>query len=148
MSETPPSKTSQRQKFKSVFQTGGSNEAIELLEKFILPFTKALPIVSSLDEAVLGFFAVHRREFFFARAVRDFNLPGKGYIAGNRPVYGVYPRRIKKGQKLLIAVDKKEGTARVEVRTASKDGEGEMRNFLLEKFEFETIKDWIEVLKK
>lgn len=128
--------------FNRFFKTKGTtDEAIEFTRHFLVPFAKAVKH-GVVDDVIAAFFAVEDRKFFWAKASREFKMPGKYYIAGNRPVYGAGPRKIKKGQTLLIAVDRKEGTARVEATIGERDC-----NFLLEKFEFETIKDWINVIE-
>lgn len=132
------SKTKLKQFFKA---EEGSEFAVELLEHWILPFSRGMKKYS-VDDVIATFFAMEDRKFFYVRAHRNFNLPGKFYVAGNRPVYGLGDRKIIKGQVMLVAVDRKEGTARVEV-----GGPDAERNFLLERFEFDTIKDWLDVLE-
>lgn len=131
-----------KQKFNSFFKTKEASDAgIELLQRFIIPFARGMKR-NTVDDVLEAFFATETRGFFYAKANRDFKLPGKYYVAGNRPVYGLAPREIKKGKVMLIAVDRKDSQARIEIVNKEKSN-----NFLLEKFEFETIKDWLDVIK-
>lgn len=135
---------SPKTKLKSFFKAGeGSESAVELLMKWIIPFSRGMK-KSGVDDVVSAFFSVDDRMFAYVKAKRSFTLPGKYYVAGNRPVYGagLTWRKIVKGQVLLMAIDRVDGTARVEVGPPD-DG----RMFLLEKFEFETVKDWLDVVK-
>ena len=127
-----------KQKLKSFFKAReSSDEAVELLKKFIIPFSRNFKRVG-VDDVLAAFFAVDDRNFVYVKATRDFKMPGKYYVAGNRPIYGLGPRQIKKNQTLLMAIDRQDGTARIEAVVDSQP-----RMFLLEKFEFITIKDWV-----
>lgn len=131
-------------KLKSFFKAGeGSESAVELLTHWILPFSRGMK-KTSVDDMVAAFFALDDRQIFYVKAKRNFRLPGKFLVAGNRPVYGlgIEHSKIKKGQVLLVAIDRKEGNARVEV-----GGPDAEKTFLLERFEFETIKDWLNVVR-
>ena len=133
-----------RTKFKRFFSSnGGSDEGLEIVQKFLLPFTRALPKWSmSIDDVLKAFFALDNREFFYVRAKRKFRLPGNLLIAGNRVSPGEFAKpTIEKGQVLLLALDRIEGTARV----AFFKDEKEM-NYRLFRFEIEAIKDLLEVI--
>lgn len=132
----------EKHKLRSFFKARESSEhAVELLEKWIIPFSRGMKR-AGIDDVIAAFFALNSRKFFWLRAVRDFTLPGKYYVAGNRPVYGLGPRKVPVGKVMLVAVDQAEGTARVEIKL-----DGKYCNYLLEKFEFETVKDWLEVIE-
>lgn len=130
-----------KQKLKTFFKARESSEsAVELLQKFIIPFSRGMRRVS-VDDVLAAFFAIDDRQFVYAKALRDFKMPGKFYIAGNRPVLGAGPRTIKEGQTLLLVPDRREGTMRIEAVIEKREC-----NFLLERFEIETIKEWIDVI--
>lgn len=132
-----------KSKFKKFFHTSKtSDSAIELLEKFILPFVQANPARGlSVDEVVGDFFAIDDRIFFYLKATRDFYLPGRLFIAGARAIKAQMKVRVRKGQKLLAALDRADNNVRIELVHM-----GEEKNFLLEKFEFEAIEDCLEVV--
>jgi hypothetical protein len=135
---------SPKTKLKTFFKSGeGSESAVELLVNWILPFSRGMK-KASVDDVIGAFFAVDDRLFAYVKAKRNFVLPGKYYVAGNRPVIGagLAFRKITKGQVLLMAIDRVDGTARVEVGNPD-----EGRMFLLERFEVETIKDWLNVIE-
>lgn len=121
-----------------------SEEAVELLRMFILPFSRKLK-KTGVDDTIAAFFGIDDRKIVWAKARRNFRMPGKYLIAGNRPLEGYGPsgvRNIRKRQTLLLAVDRDIGRARVELEV-----EGKSHSFQLERFEFETLKDWVEVLE-
>lgn len=132
-----------RKKFKGFFPLNkASDNGVELLERFIYPFIKALPQRSPSIESVLTmFFAAEDRVFFYLRALRGFELPAKLFIAGNRTTHDYKKVRIKKNQVLMAILDRRDQTVKIEIID-----EEERKNFLLEKFEFETMKDWVEVI--
>ncbi len=117
-----------------------SDSAVELLQKFIIPFSRGMKRVS-VDDVIAAFFGIDDRHFVYVKANRDFKMPGKYYVAGNRPIYGIGPRTINKGQSLLYVPDRQDQQARVAAFINGKEC-----NFLLEKFEVETIKDWLDVI--
>lgn len=131
-------------KFKKFFSTKqASDEGIELLKKFILPFTQELPQRGiGIDDVLTAFFGLNDRVFIYARAKRDFKIPGGLYIAGNRAVHTHGQNTVvKKDQVVLLALDRKDNICRLEVVI-----EGKELNFKLERHEFETIKDWLKVI--
>lgn len=130
-----------KKKFKAFFKMKEATDSgIELLEKFILPFSRQTRRLG-VDDMLEAFFSLNDRVFLYAKANRDFKLPGKYMLAGNRPVYGLAPREIKKGKVFLIVLDRKDRTAKLEIVIKEV-----AHNFLLEIYEFETIKDWLDVI--
>ena len=133
-----------KQKLKSFFKAGESSDyAVELLRMFILPFARKYKgRGNTVDDVLSAFFALEARRFVMVRAKEKFRLPGKYYLAGNRPVYGLGPRNIIKGQKILMAMDRKDSTARLETMI-----DNHYHCFLLESFELKTIEDKLEPFK-
>lgn len=133
-----------KQRLKSLFQArSGSEYAVELAQRFLIPFMRYYN-KQSLDESLADFFALNQRKIFYAKATRSFQLPGKYLVAGNRPIQGVGSqeiRNIKLGKVLLIVLDSVDQTAKVEIVVNDQS-----HCFLLERFEFETIKDWIKII--
>jgi hypothetical protein len=135
---------SPKTKLKSFFKAGeGSESAVELLTHFILPFSRGMK-KSGVDDVIAAFFGVDERGFFYCKAKRTFEMPGGYFIAGDRPVQGlkVPQRHIKRGQVMLVAVDRETSTARIDVGHVDNSA-----TFSLQKFEFETIKDWLDVIE-
>lgn len=135
-----------KRKLKSFFRVNKSNEAsdtaAELLEKFILPFAKHWNPLASVDDAIAAFFAMDERKFFWGKALKDFKLPGSHLKAGNREIRMTDPalRLIKKNQMLLLAVDRKDQSARVGI-----ERDGKELTFKLTRAQVEFLKDHIEV---
>lgn len=130
-----------KQKLKSYFKTRESSEsAVELLRMFILPFLKVWSPLASVDDAVMAFFATADRKFYHANAKRVFKMPGSLMVAGNRPIARVGERGVAKGQYMLLAIDRKDQSARIDINMVGKE-----RTFLLTRAELEYIKDQVEV---
>ena len=120
-----------KQRLKSFFKADQTSDAaVELLQYFIIPFSRGMKH-AGVDDVV------------YARANRDFKLPGKYFGAGNRPIYGLGPRAVKGDQTMMLVLDRVDETVKVELKL-----NGSEHNYLLEKFEFETIKDWIDVIEE
>jgi hypothetical protein len=132
-----------RKKFRQFFSTSKSSDyAVELLEKFILPFSHEYSKRgASVDDMISDFFAVDDRLFFYLKATREFTLPGSIFIAGRKTTKAYTKIQVRKGQRMLAALDRKDSTVRIEIVHY-----GESKNILLEKFEFEAIKDYLEVI--
>ncbi len=107
---------------------------------FILPFMKAWDPKASVDDAVAAFFAIEDRKFYHGNAKKSFKMPGQILIAGNRPVPRFGAREVTQGQYMLLAVDRRDQSARVDIRLTDKD-----RTFLLTRAELEYIKGNLEV---
>lgn len=133
-----------KKKFKDFFQTReATDETIEFTRMFIMPFASSLKKRGlSVDDVIGLFFSVEDRKFFYARANRDFKLPGALMVTGARGDKGQGPRSVRKGQKMLVVLDKKDGFAKIELKM-----NGEYLNYRLEQFEIKTIQDWIEEIK-
>jgi hypothetical protein len=130
-------------KIKQFFKTKDSSEhGAELWEKFILPFIKLWDPTKSIDEAVEAFFAVEHRKFYNGVARKNFMIHGKLMRIGGAPTkrYQKKLRAIRKGAKMLIAADKKDQTARVDVEV-----EGKETTFVLSRAEMEFLKDYVEI---
>lgn len=128
-----------RNRLRTFFKTKSSSDiSVEILRKFILPFSAQFKGRSvAIDDVIGAFFAIDDRQFYTLKARRQFKMPGKFMMAGNRPAYGIGARQVQKNQLLLAVVDRKSLTAKIELND---------QDFLLEKFELEAIKDWLDVL--
>ena len=142
VSKTPSNRISLRARLKAFFKVKDSTEnSILILEKFILPFAEKFNGDGQHEDTVLeAFFNTSNRHIFEVEAIRPFNMIGGMLTAGNRQIRGLLPRQIKKGQKMLVTLDRIDETARI----TFKDKEEEYE-YLLLKYEFETIKDWLNV---
>ncbi len=130
-----------KHKIKAYFKTRQSSDsAVELFRMFILPFMKAWNPEASVDDAVAAFFAVEKRKFYHANAKKSFRLPGVVARPHRKMSQSAPARFLAQGQYLLLAIDKQDQNARVDVTTMGKD-----RTFLLTRPELEYIKDYIEV---
>ncbi len=130
-------------KLKAYFKTKDTSEhAVEFMRMFILPFMKVWNPDASIDAAVEAFFGMNDRKFFYGVARRDFDMPGYYMKAGNRPVVRSMGglRAIVKGQQMLLAVDRRDNTARIDVVMNGKDC-----TFKLSRAELEFIKDYVDV---
>ncbi len=107
---------------------------------FILPFMKAWDPNASVDDAAMAFFAVNERKFYHGIAKRAFRMPGRLLLAGNRPTSRSSARAVVQGQYMLLAIDRVDQNARVDIRLGDKD-----LTFLLTRPELEYIKDQLEV---
>ncbi len=128
-----------RHKLKSYFKTRDTSEsAVELMRMFIFPFHRAWNPEASVDDAINAFFGSEQRKFFHGKAKRDFKIPGALYVTGTRTTIRVKEREIKEGQLLLLSIDKREQSARIEIIE-------QRRIFLLSRAELEYVKNYIEV---
>lgn len=133
-----------KNKIKSFFKTKDSTEAsIDILEKFIIPFASMFRSNAGIheDEVIGEFFNVRNRHIHEVVAKRDFMMPGAMVIAGRRTRRGVGDRRVLEGQKMLVIIDKAENNAKVFYRSGPREVE-----YLLERYEIETIRDWLNVV--
>jgi hypothetical protein len=133
-----------KQKLKTFFKTkDASDAAVDILRHFILPFSrqfKGRNVV--IDDVLSAFFALEDRRFVMLEAKHSFRLPGKYYVAGNKAIAGAGPRAIKKGQRFLAVLDRKDKTVKMETGEQT----GEYHAFLLQEFEFRTIEDHLNVI--
>jgi hypothetical protein len=132
-----------KQKLKTFFKTKDTTDAsVEILKQFILPFSKQFKgRNTTIDDVLESFFNTHTRRFAMLVAKRDFKLPGRYFVAGSKSIEGTGPRAVKKGQKLLVVIDKKERQAKIETTF-----NGNYHCYLLKEFEFKTIAEWCDVL--
>lgn len=132
-----------KHKLKAFFKTRDTSEhGVELLRMFILPFKELWNSQARPDEVIEAFFATEHRKFYHGIAKRDFKMPGQVFMAGNRPVQRFGARDVLEGQKMLLAVDKKDQNARVDITL-----EGKYRTFLLTRAELEHLKSCIKVME-
>ena len=120
-----------------------SDESVEILRMFILPFvSKYKGWGLSIDVIISAFFSSNTRHIFYARAKRNFRMPGaKWRKSGGYPIYGIGNREVAKGAVMLVVHDERDGQAKIEVKI-----QNETSHFLLSSPEFATVKDWIEVI--
>lgn len=133
-----------KHKLKAFFKSrDASDAAVELLRNFILPFSRQFKGRNiTVDDVLSAFFSLDNRKFVHLKAKHSFQMPGRYFVTSARAIYGVGPRAIRKGQKLLGVLDKKERTVRLET-TSEKD----FHAYLLKDFEFKVIEDHLEVAK-
>lgn len=130
-----------KQKLKTFFKAETSSEsAVELLRMFIIPFMKKWNPRASVDDALAAFFSLDDRKIVEAVAKRAFKMPGQYLLAGASGTYKHPYKEIKKGETMLIVVDRKDGTAKIDVII-----DGKTRTFKLKRFEFESLKDWVDI---
>jgi hypothetical protein len=132
-----------RKRFREFFATSKSSDfGIELLEKFIIPFAREYSKRgASVDDMLADFFATDERLFFYLKATREFELPGSLFITGRKTTKAYTRVKVRKGQRMLAALDRKDETVRIEIVHYN-----ERKNILLQRFEFEAIKDCLEVI--
>jgi hypothetical protein len=118
-----------------------SDSAVELLRMFIIPFAREYGGRNrTVDDVIKDFFNVDTRRFYHGKATRNFKMPGDYLMKNITRVQGYGPRTIKKDQGMLMVVDKASNQVKIEV-----DIEDHYSTFILERHEFETIKDWLDV---
>ncbi len=130
-------------KLKSYFKTKDTSEtAVEFMRMFLFPFMRSWNPDASVDQALEAFFGSKDRNFYSGTARRNFEMPGYYMKAGNRPVIRSTDgyRDVVKGQTMLIAIDRKDQTARIDVVMEGKDC-----TFKLSRAELEFIKDYVEI---
>lgn len=132
------------QKIKSFFKLedfGATDATVELMRMFILPFMRKWDPGASVDDTIGAFFNIDHRRIYHGNAKKAFRMPGQWMKTG---AVGTYHHKLNnsivKGQYMLIVVDRKDGTAKIDVEML-----GKTRTYLLQRFEFETLKDWIEI---
>lgn len=134
-------KSLQRRKFKAFFKSKEATEStVEFLKYFIIPFAKNWNPLASVDDAISVFFSIENRKFFLGTANTDFKMPGRLMIPANYPKPGYIPHWVKAGAKLIIAVDRIDNRAKIDVAS----GEEEL-TFILTRPEFEFLKDKVEI---
>jgi len=110
---------------------------------FLLPFAKKFRgRGADVTDVVEHFMNVDTREMFYAKAKHRFKMPGGWCINGGRPMRGVGPRWVTKGQAMLVIVDTKLQTAKIEVKINN-----EFQNFYLESYEFKAITDYLDIVE-
>lgn len=121
-----------------------TEHTVEFMQKFVMPYWRKWREFNpsgTVDEALADFFHLNDRKVYHANALKDFNMPGQWMkTAGVGTYHAKGPRAVKRGQYMLLVVDRVDGTAKVEIELA-----GKYRIFTLQRFEFETLKDWIDV---
>lgn len=136
--------TALKARFKSFFKLKDSTEdSVTILEKFVMPFAaKYQGTGTHEDEMIESFFNVANRHIHEVITNRDFKMPGGLLLTGARYGRGIGDRTVKAGQKMLLVLDKKDNTGKVMYKVGPKEVE-----YLLEKHEIDTIKDWLDVIK-
>lgn len=130
-----------KQKLKAFFKTKDSSEdAVEFLRMFLIPFIKHWDSNASVDDAIGAFFDVNNRKFYDGRALRPFQMPGLLMLKGNRPVKRTKHRSVLLGQRMLIAADRRTQTTRVDITIDQK-----YLTFRLTRAETEFLKDYVEL---
>lgn len=130
-----------KQRFKSFFKTKNATDAtVELTRMFILPFVAKWNSRAPLEHAIGAFFSERHRKFYHANAKKSFKMPGHVFIAGNRTIQRFGNRDVAKGQYMLIVLDNKDKTAKVQIKILDKE-----REFLLTLPELEYLKDLVEL---
>lgn len=128
---------SQKFSIKKFFGASGASEsAVELLQMFILPFSRMWDSKASVDDALAAFFATEDRKIQSGRARINFLMPGLWMREGGMPKKRYKNRSVKAGTELLIVVDRKDQTAKIDVLVG-----GVEHTFLLTRGEFEYLKD-------
>jgi hypothetical protein len=118
-----------------------SESAVELLRMFIMPFARKYNgRNTTVDDVIADFFNVNTRRFYYGTAKRKFKMPGDFLLKGVSRIPGFGPRAIDNGQGMLMVVDKVSNQVRIETMTQE-----QRCIYVLERFEFETIKDWLDV---
>lgn len=134
-----------KQKLKSYFKTRDSSDsAVEFLRMWLQPFIDLWSEVhpdSTIDNAISAFFGEKDRRIYDAVAKADFRMPGGIMKCGNRYTIRVSNRQVRKGQNLILAVDKKDQEARVDVVI-----DGKYLTFKLTRAEMEYLKDRLVIL--
>lgn len=130
-----------KHKVKTFFRNKDTSEtSVELLRHFILPFMRLWNPNASVDDAIAAFFAVNERRFYHGTAKKPFMMPGHLMKAGDRVSRLKGPRNVTKGQYMLLAVDRKDQNARIDIKIAGKD-----KTFKLSRAEMEFLKDYVEI---
>lgn len=130
-----------KEKLKGFFKTRDTSEnAAEFLRMFIVPFIKAWSPEATIDDAISAFFAVDDRRFYHGKALQAFRMPGEVMICGNKVARRISDRRVVLGQYMLLAVDRRDQTARIDITIA-----GTYRTFRVTRPELEFIKDYVEI---
>lgn len=130
-----------KQKIKTFFKNKDTSDAsVEFLRMWLMPFMKRWDPHAGVDDAIGAFFAVEHRKVYHGNAKRGFKLPGQYMKAGRVPTKRFGPRDVTKGQYMIIVVDKKDQTAKIDINLAGKE-----RTFLLSRAELEFLKDQVEV---
>lgn len=121
---------------------------VEFLRMFILPFLRAYQLPQNrktlnLDEAIAAWFNIDKRTVIHANAKRAFKMPGEIALAGNKysrrwDGVGAGARDVAKGQYMLIVIDSKAQTAKVDIELVGKE-----RTFRLQRPEVEFLKDYV-----
>ncbi len=107
----------QAQRAKAFFKTSTASEhGVEMLKMFILPFLRGWDPSASVDDAIGAFFNIQTRKFYGVTAVRDFNIPGEVGLTATLYSKKCKERKIDKGQRMLLVVDSKEKSVKVQVK--------------------------------
>jgi hypothetical protein len=123
-------KTRVRDFFKSKFD---SDASVEFLRMFLMPFAAQCQGRGlSVDRVLELFFHTETRDIFHAKAFNSFQLPGR-QLWGSPPTPA--ERSIARGQILLVVLDEKSRTAKIEIVHKRNP-----KNFILEHYEYEAIK--------
>lgn len=130
-----------RQKIKKFFKTKDATRATEeILEKFIMPFVKRQEEGVSVDDAIAAFFNTDKRVVLHAKALRKFRMPGQHMRIGGPPTKRFGIRIVPEGTLMTMVLDKKDGTIKIDLTL-----EGQDITFLLERFEWNYLKDRLEI---
>lgn len=118
-----------------------SDSAVELLRMFIIPFARKYGgRNTTVDDIIHDFFNVDNRKFYRGTAKRSFKMPGDYLKKDVERVPGFGPRAVAEGQTMLIVADKITNQVKIELTSPHI-----YSTFILERYEFETIKDWLDV---
>lgn len=139
---TPKSKPRTKAK-KRIYRTYYKGAILTIYEKIIRPAIAKLSYEedeSALSHGLKRFFHVDTRSIYFARALREFTIPGKEWLFGKpgRLGYAGSPRRVAKGDTMVIRLDITRPD-RVEIEF----GEAV---FVIDRFNWQTVSKWVELV--
>jgi hypothetical protein len=99
-----------------------SQHGVEFLKLFLMPFLRSYDPGMNLDDAVAAWFNLDKRTMVEAEAKRAFRMPGYVALAAGGKWSARAPHReIVKGQKMLMVIDSKDQTTKVDVVIEKKD---------------------------
>lgn len=118
-----------------------TDDTLEFARMFILPFARKYKVRgATVDDMLAQFFNINTRKLFYGVAKQPFKMPGSFLRAPRRGVKGYGPRDIPEGDRMLIIVDSVDQSVKIERLFLDPGPE-----FLLERYEFESIKDKLDV---
>jgi hypothetical protein len=128
---------------KRIYRTTYGDAIKTILEKFIKPCLAKLSPgeeESAFGTGIKRFFHTDTRSIYFAKAKRDFTIPGKEWISGHNKRLGWAgsDRRVREGETMVVRVDETM-IYRVEVEY----GEA---IFVMDMSTWKVIKDYVELV--